>query len=75
MGAPIEINKGMEVMQELVSCASSLNMTLLEEEASSATTDTYITDLQWGKHAYEHLVNVMKFLSREDVKIVIENKE
>ena len=69
MGAPIEINNKMDVLNELVSCASSLNMTMTEEEASSATADTFISDLQWGEHAYKHLSNVIKFLNNPNIKI------
>ena len=75
MGQPIEIKNSDDLLLELISVSSSLNMPIIDsdddlEMVNRKTSEPkFITELTWGKHASEHLNNIFKFLSNNSIII------
>lgn len=73
MGQPIEIKNSDDLLLELISVSSSLNMPIIDSDLdqdiinNKSNDQKFISDLKWGNHALEHLNNIFKFLSNNSI--------
>ena len=61
---PLQIRNHSDLMSELVSLQSVLNMQVLDRTV--LTKSMLISDTYWGSHAMEHLQNIIKYITKED---------
>lgn len=60
---PIQIRNHSDLLSELVSLQSVLNMQVLDRTV--LTQNMLISDTYWGSHAMEHLQNIIKYITKE----------
>ena len=57
---PIQIRNHSDLVSELVSLQSALNMQILDHTV--LTKNMLISDTYWGSHAMEHLQNIINYV-------------
>lgn len=62
MSTPIEITNDTELMMELISVSSSLNMYCDDGQNLEDLKGKYLSETYFGKHAMEHLNNCLNYL-------------
>lgn len=61
---PLQIRNHSDLVSELISLQSVLNMQVLDHTV--LTQSMLISDTYWGSHAMEHLQNIINYIIKED---------